>query len=200
MGKLPQLPGTASGSWSAPAGWRSPPLPSAVPASLPAWPAGKVSGTEEEEIASGPSCAAPSEREVLAVLKLFSDRRSSQRTRHCSETGSGSGGGGPAAGRPHQSDATGSQNRTGWTLPEPEKVRSVEVVKTKFVVYLCASHNDNVTTDTLTNLTGISFQKHKKLCCFTTLLQYITMIRTEAGLHQESLISDRGGGGFSFVA
>lgn len=40
-------------------------------------------------------------------------------------TGSGSVGGGPAAGRAHQSAATGNQNGTDWTLPEPrgKKVR-----------------------------------------------------------------------------
>lgn len=81
---------------------------------------------EEEE--SVTSCAAPGERGALVLLRLSSNHKNSQRKRRCSETGSGSGGEGPATSRVHRSVATGSQNETGWPLLEPGKNTRAEVV------------------------------------------------------------------------
>lgn len=85
-------------------------------------------GKEEEESASVTSCAAPDKRGGLVLLRLSSNHKNSQRRRRCSETGSGSGGEGPATSRVHRSVATGSQNETGWPLLEPVKNTRAEVV------------------------------------------------------------------------
>lgn len=120
-GKLPRLPGTASGSCSVPAGWRSPPRPSAVPVWPPASPAGMAPGTGGEESASVTSCSSPDGQEIFDPLRLSSSRRSSRRKRRCNETGSGSAREGPAAGTAHQSVATENQNGMGWTQLEPAR-------------------------------------------------------------------------------
>lgn len=125
---LPQLPGTAFDSWSAPAGWSSPLHPAAELATPPAWPSDMAPGKEEEESASVTSCAAPDEWGALVLLRLSSNHKNSQRRRRCSETGSGFGGEGPATSRVHQSVATGSQNETGWILLGPVRNTRAEVV------------------------------------------------------------------------